>query len=265
MSAPQLPAISLDDPAENFIVASKLSPWLSESFAGPAFEQFRSDGRALDRFGLPSAVIESTDSIELEPGPEHTRSALSAVFRDRVSASDFGPGGTDFQTLSNILLETVMVSPDHGRGAPSAGGLYPLDLYLCATGVSGLDEGFYSIDPFGQRLYRLPVDDASDARAFLHDALLYPELAAGACAAVFFVASFLRSRVKYGQRGYRFAFLEAGHLAQAMTLSAQSYGLASCPVGGYHDRLADDFFGLDGVEQTVIYCLVLGRPGTGAP
>ena len=64
-------------------------------------------------------------------------------------------------------------------------------------------------------------------------------------------------------RGYRFALLEAGHVVQNLLLTATALGLGAVPLGGYYDRLTDEFLGLDGVNESTLYTVAVGRPADG--
>ena len=69
---------------------------------------------------------------------------------------------------------------------------------------------------------------------------------------------FHRCRVKYGERGYRFCLLEAGHIAQNLLLAASAEGLAALPIGGFIDDELNEMAGLDGVEAAVLYLVLVG-------
>jgi SagB-type dehydrogenase family enzyme len=71
-------------------------------------------------------------------------------------------------------------------------------------------------------------------------------------------AIFGRARFKYGLRGYRFALLEAGHVAQNLLLAAAALGLAAVPLGAFYDRRTDEFLRLDGVNESTLYTVALG-------
>jgi SagB-type dehydrogenase family enzyme len=64
---------------------------------------------------------------------------------------------------------------------------------------------------------------------------------------------------KYGLRGYRFALLEAGHVGQNLVLAATGLGLGAVPLGGYYDRPTDELLGLDGVNESTLYLVAVGR------
>jgi SagB-type dehydrogenase family enzyme len=76
---------------------------------------------------------------------------------------------------------------------------------------------------------------------------------------------FWRSRFKYGQRGYRFTLLEAGHLVQNVVLMCAALDLAAVPIGGFYDRPVDMLLGADGVNESIVYAVCLGRPDAEEP
>ena len=97
-----------------------------------------------------------------------------------------------------------------------------------------------------------------DLREAFADTLPMRELV-GQCALVLIVTSmFWRARFKYGQRGYRFALLEAGHLAQNVLLGAAALDLAAVPVGGFYDRKLAEFLAVDGVNEAPLYVIPIG-------
>ena len=69
---------------------------------------------------------------------------------------------------------------------------------------------------------------------------------------------FWRTRFKYGQRGYRFALLEAGHLVQNVLLAATALDIAAVPVGGFYDRRLADVLMVDGINEAPLYVVPLG-------
>ena len=141
------------------------------------------------------------------------------------------------------------------RAAPSGGALYPLELTIAVRRVDGLAPGLYHVDPLDEAL-----ECVREGTIPIAATTPFAELA-GAAAAVFIVsAMFWRSRFKYGLRGYRFVLLEAGHLAQNVLLAAAALGLAAVPLGGFYDRRVDKLLGVNGVDESALYLLCVGRP-----
>ena len=71
---------------------------------------------------------------------------------------------------------------------------------------------------------------------------------------------FSRSKWKYKQRAYRYVYLDCGHIAQNLALSASSLGLGSCQIGAFYDDELNDLIELDGKEESVIYLSAVGYP-----
>jgi SagB-type dehydrogenase family enzyme len=82
----------------------------------------------------------------------------------------------------------------------------------------------------------------------------------GAAAIFVWTAIFARSKWKYRQRAYRYVYLDAGHIAQNLALSATSLGLGSCQVGAFYDDEVNKIVGVNGAEESAIYLSVIGYP-----
>jgi SagB-type dehydrogenase family enzyme len=143
------------------------------------------------------------------------------------------------------------------RAAPSGGALYPVEIYPVVLRVEQLDSGVYhyAVDRHGLELVRR--GSFSDALSHAtSDPLLFSH------AAVVFVLTgiFGRAYFKYGERGYRFALLEAGHICQNVLLSATALGLGAVAVGGFIDDEINDLLDIDGVDEAAIYLIAAGFP-----
>jgi SagB-type dehydrogenase family enzyme len=141
---------------------------------------------------------------------------------------------------------------------PSGGALYPLEFYFHSVQTEGLEPGLYHYNPAGNRLAHLQRGDLSRA---LCQALVQPNLVTDSSAMLFITAMFERNTFKYGNRGYRFTLLEAGHAAQNVNLMATGLGLGIINIGGFFDRQIDEILGLDGLSHSTIYMLVIGGAG----
>jgi SagB-type dehydrogenase family enzyme len=187
------------------------------------------------------------------------------VIAGRRSRRDFGGDPVAADELAALLeagygVTGVLESPDHPpvsvRAVPSGGALYPLELYAATLRVDGLEPGLYHFDPLSPCLEIVRRGLTEDEVAAVST---YPATAAS-CAVLLLVAGiFGRSRFKYGLRGYRFALLEAGHLAQNVVLAATALHLAAVPLGAFYDYRADALLGLDGVNESTLYTIAVGR------
>jgi SagB-type dehydrogenase family enzyme len=141
------------------------------------------------------------------------------------------------------------------RPFPSAGGLYPVEIYLAALECESVERGIHHYDPAKHALASVsPCPIPSDlARLIFAD-----NLWDGAAAALIFTGVFERSQAKYGERGYRFVLLEAGHAAQNVLLAATSIGLAGAPIGGFCEDALGASMGLDREKESPVYVVLLG-------
>jgi SagB-type dehydrogenase family enzyme len=98
-----------------------------------------------------------------------------------------------------------------------------------------------------------------DYRQVLHSCTLEEEMLPTASVDILLAAVFLRTKGKYGERGYRYALLEAGYIGQNICLMATAMGLGVVSVGGFFDDELNQLLRIDGVNEAVLYVLVLGK------
>ena len=187
------------------------------------------------------------------------------IVQQRESARGFGPDDIPLDWLAKVLFMSYGITrsnegtifPRPFRAVPSGGALYPLEIYLYPFRVDGLEQGLYH---YNSEAHLLNLLRSTDDKSRLLSAFVQPELVRNAAVLILITAIFSRTLFKYGDRGYRFVMIEAGHLAQNAILTAGGLGLNIAPVGGYMDREIDSYLGVDGLNESTIYALVLGQP-----
>ena len=195
-------------------------------------------------------VAEST--IALPEPVDRTGVTLREAFERRRSVRSFADRRLTASEISLLLWSAQGIThPDGYRTAPSAGALYPLELYLATA------EGWHRYRPRGHRLSLL---SRADLRESLRRAALGQE-PVGAAPAVFVVtAVYRRTALKYGEeRAERYARIEAGHAAQNLLLQAAALGLGAVPVGAFDDTEVARALGLPGGEAP-LYLIPVGEP-----
>ena len=237
-----------EDPAETFHEASKLHPGLAE-------RQARGMARLAASDALLAASRRSVRRNRQHETVRLPRCQLSPALRTRRSAQTFTGRPLGLQRLAALLEAGYGVTAPGRRSVPSGGALYPLEIYPVVVQVGGLEQGVFHFDP---PRHLLELVRAGEVASELEATCPLPGLLAGAAAVVFVTAVFWRSRFKYGLRGYRFALLEAGHVAQNVLLTASELGVAALPLGGFYDARAEALLGVDGVDESVVYAVVLG-------
>jgi len=247
--------VPIDDPAETFHEASRLYPSLAPSRV-EVLVGLAGNDELLRAVARSSRTHDHRPSVPL-PDAVPLRGSLEDAFRQRRSAPAREPRPLSIDELATLLSSSYAAAPrDRAsrRPVPSAGALHPLELYVAALTVNGLDRGVYHFHPFRRCLASI----GSLARRDLRAALVDPALLDHAAVLLVVTAMFWRSRFKYGQRGYRFALLEAGHVVQNIVLAATELDLPALPVGGFYDRRLDRLVGADGLDEATVYAVVVG-------
>jgi SagB-type dehydrogenase family enzyme len=253
--------IPLDDPTEAYHEAGRLYPGISDPTVRGAVllerspEALASAARAVKRYPqLPALPL---------PPASLGAATLREVLARRRSARTYGGAPIALGELASVLHAAYGVTgviegtPQRLRAIPSAGALYPLELYVAAGRVDGLEEALYHYDPLAHAVERLrPISFGDEVGAVSP----YPDVLRASAAVIVTTAVFWRSRFKYGARAYRFALLEAGHLGQSLLLAATALRLSGVPLGGFYDRLVDAFIDVDGIHEASLYVFTLGRP-----
>lgn len=180
-------------------------------------------------------------------GPMSLERALAA----RRSVRDFTDERLTLEELAQLLWAAQGITADWGgRTAPSAGALYPLEVYAVTPG------GLYHYLPDG---HRADVLRADDLRRPLAAAALGQSAVAEAPAVLVIAAVFRRTEVKYGERAERYVHLEAGHAAQNVLLQAVALGLGGVPIGAFSDREVQRVLGLP-ADHEPLYLIPVGHP-----
>ena len=194
---------------------------------------------------------------------------LERAIAARESTRELSPRQITLQELTLILHHAYGMQrensyvpfPPRTRAVPSAGALYPLEIFFYAATVPELTPGLYHYSPKEHCLHLLRALPA----ARIWEATLYPEFVRGAALSVFVTALFERSTWKYGARGYRYALIEAGAVAQNLGLVAAALDLGCFNLGGYVDGEIDELLGLDGVTHATVHMLCIGGRASRQP
>jgi SagB-type dehydrogenase family enzyme len=204
-------------------------------------------------------------SRRLYPGAERVRLPgrdfdlpipLGEALERRASRREYSLAPLPLETLGRLLHASF---GRHGqrRPFPSAGGLYPLELYAFTQQVEGLPDGIWHYDPWVHELALRREGRFFDAAA----AICYGQaVITQANLLLCLSAVFARTSSKYGQRGYRYVLIEAGHVGQNLYLVADALGLAPFSIGGFFDHELNTLLHLPPGEEEAIYLFCAGQP-----
>ena len=200
------------------------------------------------------------DVIKL-PSPRYRGIILEEAIYKRRSIRDYSSKAIDLKQLSQLLFAAQgKTSRLHGiplRTAPSAGALYPFEIYVIVNNVKDLSKGIYH---YSVPEHALELIKEGDFRKRITNAGLKQEMLGDSCVTFVMSAIFDRTRHKYGERGFRYVYMEAGHISQNIALQAVSLGLGSVTVGAYIDEQVNELIGVDGTKEAAIYLHAVGVP-----
>ena len=206
--------------------------------------------------GSSLSAGENPVTIKL-PEPEYTsKLSVEEALLKRRSVRDYKDQPLELAEVSQLLWAAQGITDQRGlRTAPSAGALYPLEVYLVAGNVSGLSAGAYRYVTDGHSLVK--VADGDRREELCQAALGQASVKKGA-AVIVFTAIYERTTGKYGDRGIKYAHIEVGCASQNVYLQAVSLDIGTVFVGAFHDSRVRELLNLENNEHP--HCIMpLGK------
>jgi SagB-type dehydrogenase family enzyme len=187
------------------------------------------------------------------PAPERNgRMSLEEALAVRRSVREFTRQPLTDRELSQLLWAAQGITSTDGlRTAPSAGALYPLEVWVATA------SGFYHYEP---HKHRLTQHLERDLRPDIYRSALMQEAILQAPVVFVIAAVYERTAQKYGeQRTPRYVHMEVGHSAQNLLLEAVALGLGGLPIGAFNDREVERVLSLP-ADQKPLYLIPVGHP-----
>lgn len=244
-----------DNAGHNFLNVTKYPtdqhPDATLGIPAPAFVTSPQNGAELIPLPHP-------DDIPLPP--LDLRSAIAS----RRTIRSFTRDPVPLTALSYLLWACSGVTGDSimYRAAPSAGALHPIDTYLAVQQIDGLTPGIWRYHP-GLHALELIAAGTAPVAALGRACIMQPAVLR-APVVFLWVATLYRTVWKYGPRGYRDIFLDAGHICQNCYLAAEQCSLGLCAIGAFYDDDAAAALHLSG-DQHLLYAAACGVPREDSP
>ena len=203
---------------------------------------------ALTSVGLGYAQAAEDEVIPLPPPRQEGRTSVEKAISQRRSAREYAEGALSVVEISQILWAAQgftqekkdpprMWNPKYEwqgglRAAPSAGALYPMEIYVVAGNVEGLAKGVYKFIPKNHSLKKIM---GGDKRSALSDAALKQAAIERGAAVLVLAGVYERTSYKYGDRAERYVHIEAGSIAENVSLQGVALGLGTVLMGAFKD------------------------------
>ncbi|MDP2362791.1 MAG: SagB/ThcOx family dehydrogenase [Ignavibacteria bacterium] len=212
-------------------------------FSQPEKTKSKSPEFSSEKIDLPSPDYSSTTSVE--------ESLLK-----RRSVRGFKDLPLNLKEVSQLLWAAQGITHQgEFRTAPSAGSLYPLEIYIVVNNVITVSKGVYKYYPNKNQLVKIKE---KDIRKELSAAALGQRWIEEASVILVFSAVYERTTKKYGERGIRYVHMEVGHAAQNVYLQAVSLNLGTTVVGAFNDEDVKKILNISN-EELPLYLIVVGK------
>ncbi len=225
--------------------------WQSQGLPQPPLELPAGCDTLID---LPEPASLGVPPVDLRKLSEHRR-----------TLRNYAETPLSLAELSYLLwltqgVKKVTTRPVTQRTVPSAGARHAFETYLLVNKVEGLAPGLYRFLAIEHKL--IPANPAPELAHRLADACQEQPQVENAAVTFFWTAVLERMYWRYGERGYRYLHLDAGHVCQALYLAAESIGCGVCAIAAFDDEQVNALLGLDGVERFTVYIGSLGKRAT---
>jgi SagB-type dehydrogenase family enzyme len=213
---------------------------------------------------LELEIYKGGELIEL-PAPEslsiRTIDLRQAIER-RSSVRRYSRNPLTLEELSFLLwctqgVKELIPGSATFRTVPSAGARHALETYLLINKVDTLPAGLYWYSALRHGL--ILIDDGDQLAEQLVAACLGQRFVAQSGATFIWTASSYRMTWRYSERGYRYFFLDVGHVCQNLYLAAEAIDCGVCAIAAFSDDAVNEFLRIDGEEQFSLYLATVGK------
>ena len=239
-----------------------------EGFYGEIFQQKSKNIRSVETSSIPDQqrtdlykTCENVISRISLPKPDFSPEIqFWDIINKRHSTRAFKNEPISLMDLSLLLFSMsglTRVFPKFAfRTIPSAGGLFPIETYTIINNVSDIEQGIYH---YNIENHGLDFLKQGDFRKLVADACYGQRMVSKSAVNFIWTSLIDRTRNSYGERAYRYIYLDCGHLAQNFYLAAEALGLNACVVGAYYDDEINSIIDLNEKKEFAIYMGVVGK------
>lgn len=204
----------------------------------------------------PTPTPAPVTTVQLPEPRLKSKVSLEEALLKRRSIREYANLPLTLEDVSQLLWAAQGITTEWGgRTAPSAGALYPLEVYLAVGNIENLAAGVYKYKPERHELVKVRDDDV---RGELAEAALGQNWVREAAIDIVIAAVYERTTKKYGDRGVKYTHMEAGHAAQNIYLQAAALDLGTVTIGAFYDDRVKDILGMP-KNESPLYVIPVGR------
>jgi len=202
-------------------------------------------------------MFDKEDKIKLSEPRYKSQVSVEEAILKRRSIRNYLDKPLELEKISQLLWSAQGITDKERklRAVPSAGALYPLEIYIIVGNVSSLKEGIYRYDPFNHEIIRFREGNYRNNLSLTAHG---QSCVKNGAVSIVFAAVYERVTKKYGDRGIGYIYMEAGHAAQNVYLQAEALNLSTVVVGAFVDDKVKDVVGLK-EEESPLCILPVGK------
>ncbi len=187
---------------------------------------------------------------------------LRTAIDRRESVRSYASGPLTLEEIAFLLWSTQGVKKAFRgyytlRTVPSAGARHALETYVLVNRVEGLTGGLYRYLALEHQLCE-ETTEIGIADRVAEACVGQPQITASAVSFIWTAVAY-RMTWRYGERGYRYLHLDAGHACQNLYLAGQAVGCGTCAIAAFHDDALNALLGIDGEEEFAVYVATVGK------
>ena len=215
----------------------------------------------------PSLELEVPENAELIKLPEMEKVRfpemdIRTAIDNRVSVRRYAENDLSQEELSYLLwctqgVKQITARPVTMRTVPSAGARHAFETYLLIKQVDGIESGLYRFVATQHALIKL--DTSATIHEKISTACFSQKMIDNSAVTFIWVAILERMIWRYGERGYRYLHLDAGHVCQNLYLAGEAIDVGVCAIAAFEDNDLNISLHLDGKEQFAIYLASTGK------
>lgn len=214
--------------------------------------------------GIVLLILEKpmTTSIPLKDGiiqlPEPSKTSdisIEQALAERRSVRSYSKDPLSLQDVSQLVWAAQGITQGAYRTAPSAGALYPLEIYVVVGNVQGLEQGVYKYNPEEHVIEQV---NQGDMRQQLQQSSLNQSSVGDGAIDIVIAGVFERTTKKYGERGNQYVYMEAGHAAQNIYLQAVSLDLGTVTIGAFDEPTIQKILDMN-EDEIPLYIMPIGK------
>jgi SagB-type dehydrogenase family enzyme len=219
--------------------------------------------------GLPQPPLESgydkNKKIINLPNPKHIKTDgmdLRNAIENRRSIRNYSNQPLTIEELSFLLwctqgIREIYENISTFRNVPSAGARHAIETYIFVNNIKNLKPGLYRFLAVDYNLLEIDVSPSIPQK--ITQGCLGQDFVTKSAVTFIWAACGYRMTWRYNERGYRYLFLDAGHVCQNLYLSAESIGCGVCAIAAFLDDDLNQVLNIDGNKQFVIYIATVGK------